>query len=173
MRTITTRSNSIKQGKDQHFPVFMNEKEDILWCTEMERYPEVPGEPCGFPSVSQHSRFLGGALPVARLGVVSGPGPAAWAPSLQSCWPPGRPCSCRRFLASPCSFSQDRVGPGRPQGPLDSQARLLGPGLTAAWPNKEPIDPNIQSKQADAGRQFGSLAGFTPRGAAAAAAGCL
>lgn len=39
MRTITTRSNSIKQGKDQHFPVFMNEKEDILWCTEMERYP--------------------------------------------------------------------------------------------------------------------------------------
>ncbi|NXD88450.1 DNM3A methyltransferase, partial [Halcyon senegalensis] len=28
VRTITTRSNSIKQGKDQHFPVFMNEKED-------------------------------------------------------------------------------------------------------------------------------------------------
>lgn len=41
MRTITTRSNSIKQGKDQHFPVFMNEKEDILWCTEMERYPRL------------------------------------------------------------------------------------------------------------------------------------
>lgn len=38
VRTITTRSNSIKQGKDQHFPVYMNEKEDILWCTEMERY---------------------------------------------------------------------------------------------------------------------------------------
>ncbi|KTF93294.1 hypothetical protein cypCar_00025960, partial [Cyprinus carpio] len=38
VRTITTRSNSIKQGKDQHFPVFMNDKEDILWCTEMERY---------------------------------------------------------------------------------------------------------------------------------------
>lgn len=37
LRTITTRSNSIKQGKDQHFPVFMNNKEDILWCTEMER----------------------------------------------------------------------------------------------------------------------------------------
>ncbi|KAJ3613871.1 hypothetical protein NHX12_020115 [Muraenolepis orangiensis] len=37
VRTITTRSNSIKQGKDQHFPVYMNEKEDILWCTEMER----------------------------------------------------------------------------------------------------------------------------------------
>uniref|UniRef100_A0AAR2KU74 DNA (cytosine-5-)-methyltransferase n=1 Tax=Pygocentrus nattereri TaxID=42514 RepID=A0AAR2KU74_PYGNA len=37
LRTITTRSNSIKQGKDQHFPVYMNNKEDILWCTEMER----------------------------------------------------------------------------------------------------------------------------------------
>lgn len=42
VRTITTRSNSIKQGKDQHFPVFMNEKEDILWCTEMERYHGRP-----------------------------------------------------------------------------------------------------------------------------------
>ncbi|KAM7405334.1 hypothetical protein PAMP_012603 [Pampus punctatissimus] len=31
VRTITTRSNSIKQGKDQHFPVLMNGKEDILW----------------------------------------------------------------------------------------------------------------------------------------------
>lgn len=38
VRTITTRSNSIKQGKDQHYPVYMNEKEDILWCPEMERY---------------------------------------------------------------------------------------------------------------------------------------
>ena len=37
LRTITTRSNSIKQGKDQHYPVYMSEKEDILWCTEMER----------------------------------------------------------------------------------------------------------------------------------------
>ncbi len=38
VRTITTRSNSIKQGKDQHYPVYMNNKEDILWCTEMERW---------------------------------------------------------------------------------------------------------------------------------------
>uniref|UniRef100_A0A4W5JP95 Uncharacterized protein n=1 Tax=Hucho hucho TaxID=62062 RepID=A0A4W5JP95_9TELE len=37
VRTITTRSNSVKQGKDQHFPVYMDNKEDILWCTEMER----------------------------------------------------------------------------------------------------------------------------------------
>ncbi|XP_027026902.2 DNA (cytosine-5-)-methyltransferase 3 alpha a isoform X2 [Tachysurus fulvidraco] len=43
LRTITTRSNSIKQGKDQHFPVFMNNKEDILWCTEMERYGWLDG----------------------------------------------------------------------------------------------------------------------------------
>lgn len=38
LRTITTRANSVKQGKDQHFPVYMNDKEDILWCTEIERY---------------------------------------------------------------------------------------------------------------------------------------
>ena len=38
LRTITTRSNSVKQGKDEHFPVYMDSKEDILWCTEMERY---------------------------------------------------------------------------------------------------------------------------------------
>lgn len=31
------RLNFIKQGKDQYFFVFMNEKEDILWCIEMER----------------------------------------------------------------------------------------------------------------------------------------
>lgn len=54
VRTITTRSNSIKQGKDQHFPVFMNEKEDILWCTEMERYcgqggAEGETAPCAEP----------------------------------------------------------------------------------------------------------------------------
>lgn len=41
LRTITTRSNSVKQGKDEHFPVFMDNKEDILWCTEMERYVGV------------------------------------------------------------------------------------------------------------------------------------
>ena len=51
VRTITTRSNSIKQGKDQHFPVFMNEKEDILWCTEMERY-------CGWGAVGGSSALL-------------------------------------------------------------------------------------------------------------------
>ncbi|XP_063040327.1 DNA (cytosine-5)-methyltransferase 3A-like isoform X2 [Engraulis encrasicolus] len=54
VRTITTRSNSIKQGKDQHFPVFMNDKEDILWCTEMER---VFGFPVHYTDVSNMSRL--------------------------------------------------------------------------------------------------------------------
>lgn len=54
VRTITTRSNSIKQGKDQHFPVFMNEKEDILWCSEMER---IFGFPVHYTDVSNMSRL--------------------------------------------------------------------------------------------------------------------
>ncbi|XP_061899134.1 DNA (cytosine-5)-methyltransferase 3A isoform X1 [Entelurus aequoreus] len=54
VRTITTRSNSVKQGKDQHFPVFMNDKEDILWCTEMER---VFGFPVHYTDVSNMSRL--------------------------------------------------------------------------------------------------------------------
>ncbi|XP_031703181.1 DNA (cytosine-5)-methyltransferase 3A isoform X1 [Anarrhichthys ocellatus] len=54
VRTITTRSNSIKQGKDQHFPVCMNEKEDILWCTEMER---IFGFPVHYTDVSNMSRL--------------------------------------------------------------------------------------------------------------------
>ncbi|KAM4806225.1 LOW QUALITY PROTEIN: DNA (cytosine-5)-methyltransferase 3B-like [Urocitellus parryii] len=37
VQTITTKSNSIKQGKNQLFPVVMNGKEDVLWCTELER----------------------------------------------------------------------------------------------------------------------------------------
>ncbi|XP_005799348.1 DNA (cytosine-5)-methyltransferase 3A isoform X1 [Xiphophorus maculatus] len=54
VRTITTRSNSIKQGKDQHYPVYMNEKEDILWCPEMER---VFGFPVHYTDVSNMSRL--------------------------------------------------------------------------------------------------------------------
>uniref|UniRef100_A0A3B4BNA9 DNA (cytosine-5-)-methyltransferase n=1 Tax=Periophthalmus magnuspinnatus TaxID=409849 RepID=A0A3B4BNA9_9GOBI len=53
VRTITTRSNSVKQGKDQHLPVFMNEKEDILWCTEMER---IFGFPVHYTDVSNMTR---------------------------------------------------------------------------------------------------------------------
>ncbi|XP_076004810.1 DNA (cytosine-5)-methyltransferase 3A-like isoform X10 [Genypterus blacodes] len=58
LRTITTRSNSVKQGKDEHFPVFMDNKEDILWCTEMERYSsEVFGFPVHYTDVSNMSRL--------------------------------------------------------------------------------------------------------------------
>ncbi|XP_043946306.1 DNA (cytosine-5)-methyltransferase 3B-like [Protopterus annectens] len=37
IRTVTTRSNSIRQGKEQNFPVIMNGKEDMLWPSELER----------------------------------------------------------------------------------------------------------------------------------------
>lgn len=37
VRTITTKSNSIRQGKMGPLPVTMNGKEDYLWCTEMEQ----------------------------------------------------------------------------------------------------------------------------------------
>ncbi|KAK3547574.1 hypothetical protein QTP86_025475, partial [Hemibagrus guttatus] len=38
VRTITTRTNSLKQGNnDQHFPVSMNGKDDSLWITELEK----------------------------------------------------------------------------------------------------------------------------------------
>uniref|UniRef100_A0AAQ5XG48 DNA (cytosine-5-)-methyltransferase n=1 Tax=Amphiprion ocellaris TaxID=80972 RepID=A0AAQ5XG48_AMPOC len=53
VRTITTRANSIKQGKDQHFPVLMNGKEDILWCTELER---IFGFPVHYTDVSNMGR---------------------------------------------------------------------------------------------------------------------
>uniref|UniRef100_A0AAY4EAW6 DNA (cytosine-5-)-methyltransferase n=1 Tax=Denticeps clupeoides TaxID=299321 RepID=A0AAY4EAW6_9TELE len=37
VRTITTKYNSIRQGKKGPLPVSMNDKDDYLWCTEMER----------------------------------------------------------------------------------------------------------------------------------------
>ncbi|XP_064161152.1 DNA (cytosine-5)-methyltransferase 3A-like isoform X2 [Anguilla rostrata] len=37
VRTITTKSNSIRQGKSETLPVTMNGKDDYLWCTEIER----------------------------------------------------------------------------------------------------------------------------------------
>ncbi|KAJ0064883.1 hypothetical protein NL108_017006, partial [Boleophthalmus pectinirostris] len=36
VRTITTKSNSLRQGKSGPHPVLMNGKEDSLWCTELE-----------------------------------------------------------------------------------------------------------------------------------------
>lgn len=38
VRTITTQSNSLKQGKDESLlPVIYNGKEDNLWITELEK----------------------------------------------------------------------------------------------------------------------------------------
>ncbi len=68
VRTITTRSNSIKQGKDQHFPVYMNEKEDILWCTEMERYVHlkmVPQTACHSSLSNQNLKMIFLSLPLS------------------------------------------------------------------------------------------------------------
>uniref|UniRef100_UPI00359028D2 DNA (cytosine-5)-methyltransferase 3A-like isoform X3 n=1 Tax=Myxine glutinosa TaxID=7769 RepID=UPI00359028D2 len=54
VRTITTKSNSIRQGKEQHYPVIMNGKEDVLWSTEMER---IFGFPVHYTDVSNMSRL--------------------------------------------------------------------------------------------------------------------
>ncbi|KAM8953322.1 DNA (cytosine-5)-methyltransferase 3A [Pelodytes ibericus] len=51
--TITTKPNSIRQGKDNLYPVLMNEKEDVLWCTEMER---IFGFPVHYTDVSNMTR---------------------------------------------------------------------------------------------------------------------
>ncbi|KAM4771276.1 DNA (cytosine-5)-methyltransferase 3A-like [Rhinophrynus dorsalis] len=52
--TITTNTNSMRQGKDHEYPVLMNGKEDILWCTEMER---VFGFPVHYTDVSNMGRI--------------------------------------------------------------------------------------------------------------------
>ncbi|KAL4843899.1 hypothetical protein H8958_001801 [Nasalis larvatus] len=53
VQTITTKSNSIKQGKNQLFPVVMNGKEDVLWCTELKR---IFGFPVHYTDVSNMGR---------------------------------------------------------------------------------------------------------------------
>ncbi|KAG1670258.1 DNA (cytosine-5)-methyltransferase 3A [Nymphon striatum] len=37
IRTVTTKSNSLKQGKMSIFPVIMDGEEDVLWVTEIEK----------------------------------------------------------------------------------------------------------------------------------------
>ncbi|KAG7215999.1 hypothetical protein INR49_003521 [Caranx melampygus] len=70
VRTITTKSNSIRQGKMGPLPVSMNGKEDYLWCTEME---QVFGFPKHYTDVNnmgrmQRQRVLGRSwsVPVIR-----------------------------------------------------------------------------------------------------------
>ncbi|KAF7248697.1 DNA (cytosine-5)-methyltransferase 3B, partial [Varanus komodoensis] len=53
IQTITTKSNSIRQGKAQAFPVRMNGKDDNLWCTELER---IFGFPLHYTDVSNMGR---------------------------------------------------------------------------------------------------------------------
>ncbi|KAG9332523.1 hypothetical protein JZ751_014621, partial [Albula glossodonta] len=53
VRTITTCSNSIKQGKMEMFPVTMNGKDDLLWITEMEK---VFGFPKHYTDVNNMNR---------------------------------------------------------------------------------------------------------------------
>ncbi|KAM4610617.1 DNA (cytosine-5-)-methyltransferase 3 beta, duplicate a [Polymixia lowei] len=70
VRTITTKSNSIRQGKMGPLPVSMNGKEDYLWCTEME---QIFGFPKHYTDVnnmgrSQRQKVLGRSwsVPVIR-----------------------------------------------------------------------------------------------------------
>ncbi|XP_053705251.1 uncharacterized protein LOC128749555 [Synchiropus splendidus] len=53
VRTITTKSNSIRQGKTGPLPVSMNGREDYLWCTEME---QVFGFPKHYTDVNNMGR---------------------------------------------------------------------------------------------------------------------
>ncbi|KAM3617148.1 uncharacterized protein V6R79_002939 [Siganus canaliculatus] len=70
VRTITTKSNSIRQGKMGPLPVHMNGKEDYLWCTEIE---QIFGFPKHYTDVnnmgrSQRQKVLGRSwsVPVIR-----------------------------------------------------------------------------------------------------------
>ncbi|XP_060931196.1 DNA (cytosine-5-)-methyltransferase 3 beta, duplicate a [Limanda limanda] len=70
VRTITTKSNSIRQGKHGPLPVDMNGREDYLWCTEME---QIFGFPKHYTDVNnmgrgQRQRVLGRSwsVPVIR-----------------------------------------------------------------------------------------------------------
>ncbi|XP_019720741.1 DNA (cytosine-5)-methyltransferase 3B-like isoform X2 [Hippocampus comes] len=68
VRTITTKSNSMIQGK-LGLPVIMNGKEDYLWCTEME---QIFGFPKHYTDVNnmgrmQRQRVLGRSWSVAVI----------------------------------------------------------------------------------------------------------
>ncbi|KAM9342417.1 uncharacterized protein KZ484_015140 [Pholidichthys leucotaenia] len=70
IRTVTTKSNSIRQDKSGSLPVSMNGKDDYLWCTEIE---QVFGFPKHYTDVnnmgrSQRQKVLGvsWSIPVIR-----------------------------------------------------------------------------------------------------------
>ncbi|KAM4694457.1 DNA (cytosine-5)-methyltransferase 3A-like [Discoglossus pictus] len=68
--TITTKSNSMKQGRNRELPVLMGDKEDILWCTELERVYGFPDHYTGTTSLTRTARLrlLGSSwcVPVIR-----------------------------------------------------------------------------------------------------------
>uniref|UniRef100_A0A670IE75 DNA (cytosine-5-)-methyltransferase n=1 Tax=Podarcis muralis TaxID=64176 RepID=A0A670IE75_PODMU len=70
VQTITTKSNSIRQGKAQTFPVRMNGKDDNLWCTELERIFGFPHHYTDLSNMGRGTRqkLLGRAwsVPVIR-----------------------------------------------------------------------------------------------------------
>ncbi|XP_039174839.1 DNA (cytosine-5)-methyltransferase 3B isoform X2 [Crotalus tigris] len=63
IRTITTKSNSIRQGKAKMLPVSMNGKDDDLWCTELESLQRISllslifGFPLHYTDVSNMGRL--------------------------------------------------------------------------------------------------------------------
>uniref|UniRef100_A0A3P9M6C2 DNA (cytosine-5-)-methyltransferase n=1 Tax=Oryzias latipes TaxID=8090 RepID=A0A3P9M6C2_ORYLA len=54
VRTITTKTNCMRQGKTGQLPVIMNGKDDSLWCTEMEL---IFGFPKHYTDVNNMSRM--------------------------------------------------------------------------------------------------------------------
>ncbi|KAL3874309.1 hypothetical protein ACJMK2_037341 [Sinanodonta woodiana] len=66
LRTVTTRSNSLMQGKDDIFPVTMDGKEDIVWVTELERVFGFPAHytDVGDMNITKRRKVLGKAWSV-------------------------------------------------------------------------------------------------------------
>ncbi|XP_071164263.1 putative leucine-rich repeat-containing protein DDB_G0290503 isoform X2 [Mytilus edulis] len=71
IRTVTTRQNSLKQGKnDAFFPVTMNGKDDIIWISELERvfgFPDHYTDVGNIP-VTKRRQMIGRAwsIPVVK-----------------------------------------------------------------------------------------------------------
>ncbi|KAK3576767.1 hypothetical protein CHS0354_014582 [Potamilus streckersoni] len=66
LRTVTTRSNSLMQGKDDIFPVTMDGRDDIVWVTELERVFGFPSHytDVGDLNITKRRKVLGKAWSV-------------------------------------------------------------------------------------------------------------
>ncbi|CAC5368096.1 unnamed protein product [Mytilus coruscus] len=70
IRTVTTRQNSLKQGKnDAFFPVTMNGKDDIIWISELERVFGFPDHytDVGNITVTKRRQMIGRAWSIPVL----------------------------------------------------------------------------------------------------------